>query len=144
MKKSFGCGTILVVLGLLLVFIIIVFASGNSVERVDNSGQPAAVQNNAANADTKTAASKELDEVMKLAEKSTLVRSYEFSEKASMVYVGPVWYTQTVAFKKDFMAKIAMLKQQITGYRHFEVRDAYSNEKVGEVTSFGGSLEVYK
>ncbi|MFA5022511.1 MAG: hypothetical protein WC508_05540 [Patescibacteria group bacterium] len=92
----------------------------------------------------KAAAQKELDEVMALAKKSGLVSSYEFSNSATVVYVGQVWYTQTVQFKKDFMAKIAMLKKRITGYQHFEVRDANSDEKVGEVTAFGGSLKVYK
>lgn len=81
---------------------------------------------------------------MALGKKSGLVTSYEFSESANVVYVGPLWYTQQVPFKKDFIAKIAMLKTNITGYRHFEVRDSYSNEKVAEVTAFSGSLEVYK
>ena len=68
----------------------------------------------------------------------------DFSDSATVVYVGPVWYTQTVAFKKDFLAKTAMLKKAVTGYGHFEVRDAHSNEKVAEVTAFSQSLEVYK
>ena len=93
---------------------------------------------------SKEAAQKELDEVMKLAKTAGLVSSYEFSEKANVVYVGNVWYTQTVAFKKDFMGKVATLKKTITGYHRFEVLDAYSNEKVAEVTGFSGSLEVYK
>lgn len=95
-------------------------------------------------ADIKEKAQKELDEFMSLSKKATIVTSYEFSDEASVVYVGKVWYTQTVQFKKDFIAKVATLKKAITGYKHFEVRDAYSNEKVAEVTSFSGSLEVYK
>jgi hypothetical protein len=89
-------------------------------------------------------AQKELDELIDLAKNARLVTSYEFSNKASVVYIDNVWYTQTVTFKKDFMAKIAMLKKQITGYNHFEVRDIYSNEKVAEVTAFSNSLEVYR
>jgi hypothetical protein len=49
----------------------------------------------------------------------------------------------TVAFKKDFLAKVAMLQQVISGRHFFEVRNERSNEKVGEVTAFSGSLEVY-
>ncbi len=93
---------------------------------------------------SKQSAQKELDELMALCKKANLVVSYEFSDMATVVYAGTTWYTQTVSFKKDFLAKIAILKKAITGYQHFEVRDAYSNEKVAEVTSFTGSLEVYK
>jgi hypothetical protein len=50
----------------------------------------------------------------------------------------------TVSFKKDFLAKVAMLQEAISGRHFFEVHDDHSNEKVGEVTAFGGSLEVYK
>ncbi len=92
----------------------------------------------------KAAAEKELKEVMDLGIKANLVESYEFSDKATVVYVSSVWYTQTVAFKKDFLAKVATLKKAVTGYGHFEVRDAHSNEKVAEVTAFSQSLEVYK
>lgn len=81
---------------------------------------------------------------MALGKKSGLVTAYEFSDSATVVYVGNVWYTQTVQFKKDFLASIGMLKKQITGYQHLEIRDAYSNEKVAEITAFGGSLEVYR
>jgi hypothetical protein len=37
-----------------------------------------------------------------------------------------------------------MLQDAMSGRHHFEVRNAHSNEKVGEVTAFSGSLEVYK
>ncbi len=93
---------------------------------------------------SKEESQKELDELMNLAKTGKLITSFEFSDSAAVVYAGPAWYTQTVGFKKDFLAKAAMLKKEITGYRHFEVRDSYSNEKVGEVTSFSGSLEIYK
>ena len=81
---------------------------------------------------------------MALAKASGLVTSYEFSNQANEVFVSNLWYTQTVQFKKDFLAKIASLKETITGYHRFQVRDALSNEKVAEVTAFTGSLEVYK
>lgn len=105
---------------------------------------PAAQPSTQENQATKIAAQKELDETMALAKTAKLITTYEFSDKASVVYADKVWYTQTVQFKKDFLAKIGTLKKQITGYQHFEVRDAYSDEKVAEITSFSGSLEVYK
>lgn len=92
----------------------------------------------------KEVAQKELDELIKLMKEEGLVQSYEFSESQNVVYVGKVWYTQNVQFKKDFLAKLSTLKETITGYHRFEVRDALSNEKVAEVTAFSGSLEVYK
>lgn len=97
-----------------------------------------------ATGEEKAEAQRKLKEIMDLAIKATLVESYEFSDKASVVYVSPMWYTQTVTFKKDFLASIAMPKKASTGYSHFEVRDARSNEKVAEVTAFSQSLEVYK
>lgn len=93
---------------------------------------------------SKEQAQKELDDLMDTAKKAGLVTSYEFSDKATEVFIGSIWYTQTVQFKKDFIAKIGMLKKAITGYTHFEVKDAYSNEKVGEITAFSQSIEVYK
>jgi hypothetical protein len=105
------------------------------------STQPAPVpQTNTSKAD----AQKELDDLMGLSKKAGLITSYEFSDTATVVYADKVWFTQTAAFKKDFLAKVATLKKTLTGYKHFEVRDAYSDEKVAEVTSFSGSLEVYK
>ena len=113
----------------------------SAVKQVNTTPSPATQQSNTVN---KEKAQQELGDLMATSKKAGLVESYEFSEKASVVFVGKVWYTQTVSFKKDFLAKIAMLKKDITGFQHFEVRDAYSNEKVAEVTSFSGSLEVYK
>jgi hypothetical protein len=83
-------------------------------------------------------------DLMDTAEKADLVSSYEFSETERVIYVTDVWYSMTVAFKKDFLAKVAMLQQAISGRHFFEVRNEHSNEKVGEVTAFSGSLEVYK
>lgn len=89
-------------------------------------------------------AQKELNEFMALAKRAGLVKSYEFSEMGNIVYADSAWYSQTFSFKQDFMTKISMLKKIITGYRRFEVRDAYSNEKLAEVTAFSGSVEIYK
>ena len=83
-------------------------------------------------------------DLMDTAEKATLVSSYKFSDSERVIYVTDVWYSMTVAFKKDFLAKVAMLQEGISGRHFFEVRDDHSNEKVGEVTAFSGSLEVYK
>jgi hypothetical protein len=93
---------------------------------------------------SKEDAGKQLKDLMDTAMKANIVSSYEFSESKNVVYAGKGWYTQKVSFKKDFLAKLSSLKQVATGYRHFEVRDAYSDEKIAEVTAFGGSLEVYK
>ena len=92
----------------------------------------------------KKSAQQELDKFMALAKQADLVTSYEFSDSAAVVYVGSAWYTMTVVQKKDFIAHVGELKKAVTGYRHFEVHDAYSDEKVAEVTSFSGSYEVYK
>lgn len=98
---------------------------------------------------SKEQAQKELDEFMKLAVQAQVVTSYDFKEIAKNTYrwdifVGKNWYVQTVAQKKDFIGYIAMRKKAITGYSNFKLNDAYTNEKVGEVTSFSQSIEVYK
>lgn len=93
---------------------------------------------------SKADAQKELDEFMELSKKATLVTSYEFSESANVVYVGKIWYPQTAIQKKDFLAYVADLKKKATGYHRFEVKDAYSDEVVAEVTAFSGALKVYK
>ncbi len=86
----------------------------------------------------------EFKDLMETGGKAGLIASWEFSETANVVYVTDVWYGQSATFKKDFLAKVAMLRKETQGYRWFEVRDSTSNEKVAEVTSFSGSLEVYK
>jgi hypothetical protein len=73
-----------------------------------------------------------------------LVSSYTFSDVERVIYVTDVWYGLKVDFKKDFLAKVAMLQEAISGRHFFEVRNDRSNEKVGEVTAFDGSLEVYR
>ncbi|MCX6717541.1 MAG: hypothetical protein NTU76_02605 [Candidatus Taylorbacteria bacterium] len=132
-----------------IIFTVIVLVISSSSSKDDSSS----LNNKISNSDNKTVlqntisqeqAQKQLDEFMSLAKKAQVVTSYEFSDTASVVYVDYVWYTQTVQFKKDFLAKVGMLKKAITGYLHFEVRDAYSNEKVAEITAFSSSLEIYK
>ncbi len=113
--------------------------SGSNNAPAQNTGTISPATN-----EDKAVARKKLDEYLSLAGKSGLVSSYEFSDKARVIYVGNVWYTQKVAFKKDFLGAVALQLKTITGYHNFEVLDAYSNEKVAEVTAFGGSLEVYK
>jgi len=133
-----------------IIFILAIIGSlSNSGTNTNTSSAPSTVNTNTAQAATnsaadKAAAQKELDELVELSKKADLITSYEFSDSASVMYVGSTWYTQTVQFKKDLLAKVALLKEKIVGYRHFEARDALSNEKVGEVTAFSGSLEVYK
>lgn len=139
-KKKLGYG----ILGffILQIFIITSFEADTRAKKRE-AEQP---QQQVIQEDTKSQeqAGKELKEIMDMGMKAHLVSSYEFSESANVVYVDYVWYSQNVTFKKDFLAKVAMLKKSATGYRHFEVRDAKSNEKVAEVTAFSGSLEVYK
>lgn len=118
-------------------------ATNTDVQKAEDKAK-ADQEKAAAEKAAKEKAQKELDDVIALSKKAGLVKSYEFSDKANVVYVNKMWYTQDVSFKKDFLAKIASLKTAITGYHRFEVRDAYSNEKVAEVTAFSGSLEVYK
>jgi hypothetical protein len=88
-------------------------------------------------------ASAQFKDLMDTAEEADLISSYQFSETGRVIYVTGVWYSQTVGFKKDFLAKVAMLQEAITGHHYFGVRNDQSNEKVGEVTAFSGSIEVY-
>lgn len=81
---------------------------------------------------------------MTISQQAQLVSSYDFSQATRVIYVTDVWFAMTVTFKKDFLAKVAMLQNAIGGRHSFEVRHELSNEKVGEVRAFAGSLEVYK
>lgn len=124
-------------------------AASSTPEASKTSEQPVTVANTAPQPqakpdNSKTDAQKELDEIMALAIKARFAKSYEFSKYDNVVYADTAWYTQTVSFKRDFIAKVGTLKKIITGYYHFEVRDAYSDEKVGEYTAFLGAVEVYK
>ncbi len=129
---------------LLIILLVFLFSTCSSSEDTSKKTDGSATPNTEVSTEQKQKAKAELEEVIQMSAKANLVKSYEFSEKANVIYVTKLWYTQTVEFKKDFMAKIAMLKNTITGYSHFEVRDAFSDDKVAEVTAFSGSLEVYK
>lgn len=139
-KKSNKRGTAIAVVafGMIILFFWILSLSSDS-QNGQNSNQSAP-----GTQQDKGAAQKELTDLMELSKKAGLVSSYELSVDQATVYVGNMWYTQTVQFKKDFLAKIAIIKKAAFGFQHFEIHDAYSNEKVAEVTAFGGSLEVYK
>ena len=89
-------------------------------------------------------AQEQLEALLAISKQAGVVASYEFSEIANVVYVTNTWYGLDVSFKKDLMGKIASLKEAATGYHRFEVRNSKSNEKVGEVTAFSGSIEIYK
>lgn len=148
MKKK-----ILYVIGGIVAFpiILIILFSGNEptpAKPVEQAKVAQPEQAAPAQASTETndkqKAQEELDAIIALSKQAGVVSSYEFSETANVVYVTDVWYSLDVSFKKDLMGKIASLKETITGYHRFEVRNAKSNEKVGEVTAFSGSIEVYK
>lgn len=131
---------------IVLVVVGFIWAVGSSFS--GNSGstapQPVAQQTQTTPTVSKEQAQKDLTDFMETAKKAKLVSSYEFSDKATVVYIDSMWYTQKVDFKKDFIAKIGLLKKALTGYSHFEAKDAYSNEKVAEITSFSQSIEIYK
>jgi hypothetical protein len=93
---------------------------------------------------SKEQAQKELDAVMSVGKEAKIVLSYEFSDTATEVYIDKDWYKQTVQFKKDFIGRVGFLKEAVTGYSHFVVKDGYTNEKVGEIKAFSQSIEVYK
>lgn len=87
----------------------------------------------------------EFEKLMDMSKQAGLVKSYEMDESTSLkIYADKAWYTQDVTFKKDMLAKLSTLEQTIYGRHRLEVRDAYSNEKLAEVTSFSGSIEIYK
>jgi len=94
---------------------------------------------------SKDEAMKEFERLMDLSKVSGLVKSYEMTEDTPLkIFVSKIWYTQEVQFKKDMLAKFSSLQQTIYGRHRLEVRDAYSNEKLAEVTTFSGSIELYK
>ncbi len=85
-----------------------------------------------------------LKETMAILTENKLATSYEFSENANVVYVSGKWYGLTAQEKKELLTSIGNVKDVATGYRWFEVRDAYSDELVAKVTAFTGSVEIYK
>jgi len=58
------------------------------------------------------------------------------------VYVDSPWYLMTVQQKDEFLQQLEQLKTAAFGGCNFDVRDAYSDEKVGGVTLFFCSPEV--
>ena len=146
-RRWYGITLIVITLG------VVVNSMSENVEKVASTPsapvQQEATQKEEELSVAKEQAQKELDDLMAKAKKAGLVTSYNFTEVDANdwiwdVYVGKVWYTQTVQQKKDFIAYISLRKEVITGYRHFKVYDGYTNEKVAEVASFSGSIEVYK
>lgn len=129
---------------IVLIIILLISAVVGGNKSTTTPKNPDTIQLPEQSSQSKEEAQKELDSLMDVAKTAGVIHSYEFSDRASVVYADAIWYTQTVAFKKDFIAKVALLKEKITGYHNFEVRDAYSNEKLAEATAFSGSLEVYK
>jgi hypothetical protein len=131
---------------IVIVVIGFIWAVGSSFggSSSNTTTQPVAQQTQTAPTVSKEQAQKDLNDFMETAKKAKLVSFYEFSDKATVVYIDSMWYTQKVDFKKDFIAKIGLLKKALTGYSHFEARDAYNNEKVAEITSFSQSIEIYK
>ena len=69
----------------------------------------------------RAAAQQKLDDILSKAKTAGLVTSYDLSS-VPVIYVGPVWYTQTVQFKKDFLASIAMGLQTTIGKYFLEAR----------------------
>ena len=112
------------------------------------SSKPVATENTQTNSQAPSLsaaqASADFSSVMSTAEKANLVSSYKFSDTERVIYVTDVWYTMNVSFKKDFLAKIAMDQEAISGKHFFEVHDDHSDEKVAEVTALTGDLKVYK
>jgi hypothetical protein len=106
------------------------------------SAEPAPV---VADTTSKEDAQKEFTRLMDLSKKSGLVKSYEMDKDTPLtIYVSNVWYTQEVQFKKNMLTKFSSLEEDIYGRHRLEVLDAYSNEKLAEVTAFSGSVEIYK
>jgi hypothetical protein len=138
--------TVTIIVGVVLFVSVVVAVMSKSAPSAASDTEPASQAGVAASSTTISAAEAEnqFKDLMDTGEKAGLVSSYAFSETERIIYVTPVWGAMTVAFKKDFLAKVAMLQEAISGRHFFEVRDDHSNVKVGEVTAFSGSLEVYK
>ncbi len=128
----------------LIVIIFLINTFSGSSSSTTPTPQPVAQQTQTVPTVSKEQAQKDLTDFMETAKKAKLVSSYEFSDRANEVFIDSMWYTQKVDFKKDFIAKIGMLKKALTGYTHFEAKDAYTNEKVAEITAFSQSIEIYK
>ena len=94
-------------------------------------------------ASKRSAAQTELSSFIQTAEQAKIISSYDFTNDR-VVYVDSAWYKMSVQEKKDFLTHVGALKKAATGFQNFEARDSHTNEKVGEITSFNQSVEVYK
>lgn len=97
---------ITVILGIVVLVFIINLFSGSSASTTQTS-QPTPQKAEKPTV-SKEQAQKDLTDFMETAKKAKLVSSYEFSDKATEVFIDSAWYTQKVDFKKDFIAKIGM------------------------------------
>ncbi len=114
---------------------------GGDDDSAERQTEPSVAQTETVDA---VAAQDALDALIEISKHAGLITSYEFSDVAVVVYVTDVWYGLDVSAKKSLLTQIGLLKEQATGYHQFEVRHSKSNEKVGEVTAFSGSVEIYK
>lgn len=139
-----------ILIGFIIFTVFILVITGSSGNKNSSTENISEIQTTGSEQSiSKEQAQKELDKFMPMAQKAGLVTSYDFSKLDDKVYrwdiyVGKTWYIQTVQQKKDFIAYIGIHKKAITGFSHFELRDGYTNEKVGEITAFSSSIEVYK
>jgi competence protein ComGC len=91
----------------------------------------------------KATGQQELVSFMQTSEQAHIVSSYDFTNDR-VVYMDTAWYEMTVEQKRDFLTHVGTLKKAATGLQNFEAHDSHTNEKVGEITSFSQSVEVYK
>ncbi|MBP9782143.1 MAG: hypothetical protein KBC50_00190 [Candidatus Pacebacteria bacterium] len=141
-KKKYSKGLIVFV-SVCVFFLVVVIglSSGSGDKQAEQKTEAVATEQTDA---SKKEAQEGLEALLALSKQSGIVASYEFSDTANVVYVTDVWYSLDVPFKKDLVGKIASLKEAATGYHTFQVMNVKSNEKVAEVTSFSGSIEIYK
>lgn len=64
--------------------------------------------------------------------------------EAYELYVDTGWYYLKVDQKKNLVAKFSQIKQKITSYKNIKFKDSNTGDIIAEVTSFNGSVEVYK
>jgi hypothetical protein len=129
--------------GLVIVIILTVLVVVKISQPSDPEPEPVVVT------EVKQSAQKQLDDKMNLLIEKGMVTSYSFSSKdnssvENVIYVSNLWYNTPATLKKDILSSLAGLKEQARGSHRFEVRDANSNEKLGEVTAFSGEIKIYK
>lgn len=130
-----------ILVGILVVFAIVVSNIGGDTT---SSKSTTSSDTKVISAEEKQKAWKNFVDSLNLMKEGGIISSYDFSETANVIYVSTGWYTMPVQQKKDFLTSLSVMKKVATGYHRLEVRDAYSNEKVAEVTSFSGAVEIYK